>query len=213
VTSGPPPLPEFRAVDGVVVPDLHLLSEGFQVRKRHDGVWEIRVTVSAERIPDVFRRLVARIQGLGYFVLETGTHRDEEEKLRKESTDDFHCDVWYLDGIQPADAIAIFDAHERLLVHDAMIRFGFGSHAHMNEVFIGAYKLFYLFVLNPAPATEFLRDLGFPEVAELRTAWSNFTDQRPGSRLALVDEHPSQDDLLSALRARGLRLAERRPDQ
>src|SRR5262245_55735453 len=151
VPSGPSSPPTFQVVDGVVVPDLHLLTEGFEVRQRTDGVWSILANVSAERIPDVFRRCVERIPGPGYFVLETGTPGDEEETLRTAPTDPLHCDVWYLDGIPPAEAVAIFAAHERLLVHDGMIKFGFGSHQGMNEVFVGAYKLFSLFAVDPGP--------------------------------------------------------------
>lgn len=160
----------------------------------------------------MFLSLVGRIPGPGYFVLETGTKKAEEEKLRTQPTDPFHCDVWHLDGLQPGDAIALFREYERLLVHDGMVRFGFGSHAHVDEVFVGAYKLFYLYALDPTPVTTLLRDLGFPEVTDLRTVWQNFTQQRPGSRRALTDERPSVNDLLAALRPRGLYLAERRPD-
>ncbi len=147
----PPALSPFRTVDGVSVPEAASLREGFQAHRDDRGYSRILLNVSADRIALVFRWLVERIPGPGYFVLETGTHEVEERKLRKTATDPFHCDVWHLDGLQSADMLAILGDYERLLVHDGMVRFGYGAHGCVDEVFVGPYKLFHMYAADAPP--------------------------------------------------------------
>jgi len=196
----------------VSVPEAASLREGYDLRQDSPGFWTFRVNVSAERIPEAFRRLVARIPGPGSFALEIPTDSGTEAQLRTQPTDPFHCDVWYLDWLRPSDMLALFAEYEPLLLHDGFLRFGFGGQKAYDEVFVSAYKLFMLYATKPEPVAAALADLGFPRVPDLRTAATTFTPERPGVRLALTDLRPSLDDMLSSLRARGLYFAEHRAD-
>jgi hypothetical protein len=207
--SRPPALP-FRLADGVSVPDAHLLREGFEATKLEVGYWRVCVNVSAERIPEVFRRLVARLPGPGSLLLEAGTPSDEEARLRQRETDPFHADVWQLDHQHPQDVLALFRDYERLLVHDGLVSFGYGAYGPVDQVLVWNCKVFWLSTADPGPSTALLRELGYACVSELGSGWHAFTDEGPWTLSALSGERPSVQDLLAALRARGLHFAQRR---
>lgn len=118
----------FRTVEGVVVPDLTGVAEGYTEQTAPAGHTVFTVNVSAERTAAVFRELTSEIEGTGFLVLETPTHRDVEATLRQAASDPFHIDVHHLDGLTLERAHALFAAHERILVHDGRVSFGFGAH-------------------------------------------------------------------------------------
>ncbi|MHC4401329.1 MAG: hypothetical protein ACYTG0_16780 [Planctomycetota bacterium] len=73
-----------------------------------DGYHVFTVNVSAENIHDAFCRLASEVNEPAFLLLETGTHRDIEQELRKNDTDPFHKDVYYLDGLNWPTASAYF---------------------------------------------------------------------------------------------------------
>lgn len=203
---------KFRTVDGVTVPDLTGVAEGYSVKTAPAGYSDFTVNVSAERLAYVFRELSSQVAGLGYFLLETGTPRDIEETLRHKPSDPFHRDVFYLDGITVERAHAILAANERNLIHDGGVNFGFGSHKSRDEVFVGTYKIVRIYTDAPEKYREALKRLGFPKRETLKTVWDNLGPNTPGKRTILEDARPTRWEMIDALKTEGLHFAERRDD-
>jgi len=199
----------FRVARGVVVPDLTGIREGYSTRQR-GGYVVFVVNVSADRIGRVFLELASIVDPPGFFVLETPTHFDEEKKLRPTTKEPFHEDVHYLDGISVARMKDIFQRFGSVLVNDGLASFGFGSHKGRDEVFIGAYKIFYIYADRPDKYRDALGCLGFSEVSELRTVRENFTPKTPGQLNVLADASPNIWGVVQTLKGEGLHFAERR---
>jgi hypothetical protein len=202
----------FRTVDGVEVPDPEGLAEGFSLSQAPEGHHVFTINVSAERIPAVFRRLASEVQEPAFFLLETGTHRDVEAELRKDDSDPFHADVHYLDVSTLPEVLAVYDEYEYVLTHDGQVRFGIASRAACDEVYVGRYKVFNVMTSAPGKYVAALRELGIPRVEPLRTVWDTFEKDRPGRRWRLEGITPTLTEALTALKKRGLFLAERRDD-
>jgi hypothetical protein len=190
----------FKTVRGVSVPDQVNVSEGYSLTTKADSHSVLLVNVSADRIADTFRRLASCVPEPGFLVLETPTHRDVEATLRKSQLDPFHVDVHYRDGLQWSTANQVFSRFEDLLVNDGEVSFGFGSHQGLEEVFVGPYKLFRLFSMDPSRFTATLSDLGFRRVERLRTVLDSFTRETPGRRSVLRDVSLSIYDMLELLK-------------
>ena len=202
----------FRFAAGIVIPRPEGIHEAYSVKWRDAGHYVFTVNVSTERIPEVFAALVAQIPEPGYLLLEVGTHKDEENKLRRKDTDPYHKDVHYLDGIGKKEALAVFREYESLLVNDGGVNFGFGSHGKMDEVFVGPYKILYVYAAEKESFETALTDLGFSEEPIVRTVWDTFTPSSPGQRQVLTDAPVTIWDMIEKLKEKGLRFAERRED-
>lgn len=202
----------FQLARGIVVPDLTGIHEAFMVRQTDEGRASFTVNVSADRLQAVFERLSSCVSAPGFLVLETGTHSSVEQELRKTSQDPFHVDVHFLDQLSHAQVLDLLAKDGELLVHDGGVRFGFGSHAGMDEVYVGAYKILEIYTDWPEKYLQALAELGFDQEVELRTVWKNFSQAAPGSRNVLSSLPRTIWHLLEDLRGQGLYLAERRAD-
>ena len=203
----------FQLPRGIEIENLDGIREGYSVSLSEGGFHVFTINVSANNILRVFTRLAAEVKQPGFLLLESGTHQDIEKQLRKNETDPFHRDVYYLDGLRWADADEIVDSYSELLVHDGEINFGFGSHDGHDEVFVGPYKVFSIYADQPEKYIAALTELQILRVDRLKTVWENFTPESPGRRKVLTgDSGTTIWDMIGELKQRGLYLAERRED-
>lgn len=202
----------FQLPRGIHVADLTGVHEAFSVSVADDGYHVFTVNVSAQNTYSVFGRLASEVNEPAYLLLETGTHRDIEQQLRKSETDPFHKDVYYLDGLTWTDVKSVIETYAELFTHDGEINFGFGSHEGRDEVFVGAYKIFSIYADEPEKYESALSELGIAKVDCVKTVWDNFTQDAPGQRRALTDAKPTIWDMIDQLKEKGLYLAERRED-
>ena len=153
------------------------------------------------------------MEGRGFLLLETGSPKAIEVKLRKRPSDPFHKDVFYLDGQTWETARPLFEKYEETLFEDGEINFGYGSHRTYDEVFVGAYKIVTIYAVDPQKYEAALKELGIAREARIKTVWDTFTSTAPGSRHTLTDVPFSIQQVREELKSRGLRFAERRPDE
>ncbi|MCB9916082.1 MAG: hypothetical protein H6828_13210 [Planctomycetes bacterium] len=200
----------FRLARGVHVADLSGVREGYGAELTAAGHTVFTVNVSAERLWPVFRRLSAEVREPAFLLLEHGTDEAEERALRTAPDAPFHKDVHYLDGIDHARLLELVEPHAELFVNDGGVNFGYGAHGGTDEVFVGPYKLVYLYADDPAKYRAALAELGFEEARPLRTVWHSISPERPGIRRVLTEARPTIWDVRDELAAQGLYLAERR---
>ena len=204
----------FKLVKGCEAGSLEGIHEGYSVDAAK-GYSVFTINVSAENIPTVLLRLVEEIRGPVFFLIEVGTHRDEEAKPRKKDSDPFHKDVYYLDGLSPEKARDIFVRYRDVLVDDGGVTFGIGSHGKppfQDEVFVGPYKVLYVYASEPGKYTNALEKLGFRKEAKIKTVWDTFTTDTPGKRNVLTGAKTTIWQMIEELTKEGLYLAERRED-
>jgi hypothetical protein len=194
-------------VDGIEVACLDGIEESYSEKQTAERYYVFQVNVSAENIADYYLALSAHVSGLAFFLLEYPINESEEVQLRKESSDPFHRAVYYLDGIDSERGQEIFKSYARLLVHDGLVNFGYGAHEGHDEVYVGGYKIFWIYADEPEKYRRALKELGVPRVTELKTVWDTFTEDSPGERNALR-EKPTAWDMVEELRGQGLYRAE-----
>ncbi|WP_028314812.1 hypothetical protein [Desulfatibacillum aliphaticivorans] len=202
--------PDFRLVDGVQVTSLKGISEGYSEHLTDKGFYMFTINVSAENIPSLFLSLSSLVREPAFFLVELGANEAEEKELRRNASDPFHKNVYYLDDIDFMRAKKVFLSNERLLVHDGMVNFGFGSHNGYDEVFVGGYKIFEIYTDSPEKYRRKLAELGVPQTLT-RTVWDNFDKDSPGTRNALAEE-PTIWDMLDQMMSEGFYRAEIRED-
>ena len=204
----------FKLVKGCEAGSLEGIHESYSVDAAK-GYSVFTINVPAENIPTVFLRLVEETKEPVFFLIEVGTHRDEEATLRKTDADPLHKDVYYLDGLSPEKARDIFARYKDILVDDGGVTFGIGSHGKppfQDEVFVGPYKILYVYASEPEKYTTALEKLGFQKEAKIKTVWDTFTKDTPGKRNVLTGAKKTIWQMIDELKKEGLYLAERRED-
>ncbi|RCW49339.1 hypothetical protein [Halanaerobium sp. ST460_2HS_T2] len=201
----------FQVVQGVSVPNLNDIYESYSITTINNYS-KIIVNVSAENITDLFLCLVELITLPGFLVLEHGTNQKVEQKLRKKKYDPLHKDVFYLDGLTLVDLKHIFSEYKELLVNDGEINFGFGSHEKTEEIYIGPYKVFYIYCENTRKFEDLLQHNNIKKVDKVKTVWSNFSKKTPGRREVIEVNGINIYEMIKKLKQQGLYLAERRED-
>jgi hypothetical protein len=169
---------------GITIPFPERLAEGYQIITRERGGYHLVVNIDGTRLDDVFRDLVELVPDPGFLILESPCNEVKELELRIAESDPFHRDIYYIDGLERYQLLAIFNEYSDLLVHDGFVHFGFGSHntEEKNEVFVGAYKIVSIFTDDPSPYATVLADRKIPRVSKLTTAWDTFSEEHPGVR-------------------------------
>lgn len=203
----------FRLARGVLVTDIEGITEGFAVSTPANASSAfVRVNVSAERIADVFLELASLVDTPGFLILGVPTSQPVEQEFHEPERPSLHRDFHYLGGLDGDDLRSVFGRHRELLVEDGMVTFGFGSHAGLDEVSVGRYKVFEIQSTAPAKYTERLLHLGYPRRASLRTVRHTFSPTTPGRLERIEIEGRSVFDLVTELTREGLYFGERRSE-
>jgi hypothetical protein len=201
----------FRLPRGVLVPDLEGITEGFAVSTPADRNSSfVRANVSAERIADVFLELAALVDTPGFLMLGVPTSRPVEQEFHVPERPALHRDFHYLDGLDGDGLRSIFGRYRELLVEDGMVTFGFGSHAGLDEVNVGRYKVFEILSTTPVKYTECLLRLGYPRRESLRTVRHTFSPTTPGRLGRIEIEGRNVFDMVTELAREGLYFGGRR---
>lgn len=201
----------FQTVVGNFVSNVDELREGY-TKQRGDDYWLLQINVSAEHIDSLFRLLCGQVRQPSFLVLEHGTNQKDEETLRTSDQDPFHKDVLYLDNLEYQKFEEIYNKYKELLIHDGEICYGLGSHNGMDEVYVGAYKIFFIFTDTPDKYEAILQELGFKLFERMKTVWSVIRHDNPGQRRCVKKNGIDIYEMVEALKSEGLYLAERRVD-
>jgi hypothetical protein len=201
---------EFKLVDGVSVPDLTGIEEGYSMRQTEAGFWQISINVSADHLRTVYLDLCRRVESPTFAYIEIPTNESEEEKLRSKSSSPFHKDVYYFDNLAFDAYLRIFDQYERFFINDGMITFGFGSHKEIDEVRIERYKLVEILTTIPENYLRYLEFNSFPKKERLRTVFDNFSEEAPGNTRLLEYDGKTIYEMTQDLSQKGFYFAERR---
>lgn len=188
-----------RMVKGCTVHDPSLLYEGYQ--RTDYGFW---ANVNAEKILPIVERFLTLQNDRCFLILEVPTNALDEEPPG------LHKDVYYMDGLTPADAAALLHRFGELFLHDGLSVFGFGNHSGRNELLVDKYNVLRLDTENPELYQDFFEEYEIYETEGLKNAWDYFSSDTPGRCSRYEPDGKSVFDAVEELKAYGLYFAERR---
>ncbi len=200
-------------IQGAVVPDRALLSEGYEVIRAIRGLMAIDANVGADKFLPLFTTFLhAHRNEPVFFILEVPCNQEEERQARGDEACPMHKNIYYMDGLDEEAALSILREKGELLIHDGLSSFGFGGHISQDEMMKSKYNVCNVFTKNIPAACKIFEAHGIPRTDHLVTAWETFTLEHLGSCTAHIVNGESIYDLVPYFVERGMYLAERRED-
>ncbi|MBQ8732484.1 MAG: hypothetical protein IJY82_06625 [Oscillospiraceae bacterium] len=156
---------EFLIPGGVDLPDPSAVEEGY-TQEEIQGLWRFEVSAGADQLSPLLCRLIGCISEPGYLFMELPGADDQPV-------------TYYLDGLSSQGMVGLFRRYEALLINDASLSFGFGSHEKDEELTCDPCKVLTIWVTDPAPLRQELAALSLPCRDTLRTLWDVVTPENP----------------------------------
>lgn len=195
-------------IKGVHVPDAAGLKEAYEIREN-----AIHANVNADKIPGLFRHFIKEHENEPlFFILEIPCNIHEEIPDENGNINEFHKNVYYIDGLDAAMALSILETKGELLVNDGITCFGFGGHESQDELMKGSYNICTVFSRNIETFKPFFEYHNIPFTHQLITAWETFDREHPGISSSYSVDGEKAEDLVTYYKEWGIYLAERRPD-
>ena len=194
-------------VRGCRVPRCDLLAEqGMQTE------YGFCVNVNARNIKSLMCDFILAQKSPVFLILELPTNQHDEQALRQNDAEPMHRDVYYLDGLSSAEAVALLDEYGELLIHDGLSYFGFGAHDATAEIMLAKYNIVKLLTKDFKTYQDFFVKHNISLVENCLTAWDTFNHDVPGEATVVEVDGKTVYALPEVLKSRGLYFAERRVD-
>lgn len=193
----------FKTAAGVKVPSVEGLFNSYELDEK-DGIARFALNVSVDTLSALMDRFIAELEAPAFFVLELPAKNNEENELRNKADDPMHKNVYYLDNLSAEELAQLWEENRELLLNDGMVAFGFASHITGEEIYVGKYKVSYIFSRSQAKHEAILEEMGFEQVKTIDTVWKHFTQSTPGSTFLLTVDGKTIYDLLEELTERGM---------
>ncbi|MDR0813306.1 MAG: hypothetical protein LBO63_04820 [Oscillospiraceae bacterium] len=206
---------DFQLVSGVHVPNLDGIHECYELQPRASAKWSgcvFNANISAEHLQPILRAFCEQLDEPCFFILETATRKDEEAALQNEPAAPLHRDVFYRNGYTRKDLRLLLETYGELLINDGMSRLGFASHVTHDEIYVGKYKIMTIFTADEQRYKRFFADFHIPQEDDIKTVWSNFTQETPGESRLITIDGKTVYDVQEGLAQDGLYFAERREE-
>lgn len=200
---------EFLLAKGITVPDITGIHECYEMTQRNEA-FVFTVNISVPHIEPLLMNFCFELAEPCFFILEIPTNVQDEEQLRLQETDPYHCDVYYCDGLSKQDLYAIIKKYGELFIQDGMVCFGIASHTTREELFVGKYKIIQIFTGSEARCKKLLHEMRIPLEENIKTVWENFSQENPGTTSTITMNGKNIYDALEELKKQGFYFAERR---
>ncbi|MBR6874452.1 MAG: hypothetical protein IKN17_13185 [Ruminococcus sp.] len=197
----------FETIQGVVLGKAAL--EGVRSAYAPGEKGNIDSVLSAELIEPFLNGAVKLLPEPHFFFMELPCTEDEEKELRRSDRDPLHYKVYYLDGCTASVTEAIIKRYGQLLINDGLTRFGFGSNASNEEIYVLDYQQIQVYAEDDRFASVY-KKLGVPETDSVKTVWENFSKENVGVSMAVEIEGENCGCIVENLTPEGMYLAETR---
>lgn len=205
----------FQLAKGIEISDISRVQEAYCITKEKD-YFLLRINVSGEKIENMFLELSKKVKQPAFFILETPTNKEIEERLRKTPQDDFHKDVFYLNSLNYNGLQIFFNKYKETLIHNGGISFGYSSYSTggqvMDEVYVGSYKIFHIYTNEPHKYEFLLKKHDYAKKDKLITLRDVINRDNQGTRIISLPGALQPYKLIEELEKEGLEFAERRTD-
>lgn len=195
-------------IKGASVPQAESLEEAYEIRNN-----VICANVNAEKIEELLKDFIAMHKNEPlFFILEIPCNANEEEADENGVINEYHKNVYYIDGLSAEQSLAILDIKGELLINDGLSCFGFGGHESQDELMKGNYNVCTMFSKNEQEVRAFFGKHNIPATDKLITAWDTFDKEHPGMSSSYSVNGERIEDLVTYFKEWGIYLAERRPE-
>lgn len=194
-------------VKGCKVPKNRLLFEQYEVCGSM-----LTANVNACKIQEVVEHFITMQRELVFFILELPSNENDEKLLRKNDSDPFHKDIYYIDGLEKDQALVLLIRYGELLINDGLSRFGFGVQDGTAELMVEKYNIVTLWTRTMKPYADFFDIHQIPLADHCFTAWETFTKDSPGVSERIEINGKTVFDLPEELKDWGIYFAERREE-
>lgn len=195
-------------IKGAGVPKAESLQEAYEIRNN-----VICANVNAEKIEELFRDFIEMHKDESlFFILEIPCNIIEEEPDENGVINEYHKNVYYIDGLSQEQALAVLDIKGELLINDGLSNFGFGGHMSQDELMKGRYNVCTVFSKNAEDFRTFFERHNIPAADKLIMAWDTFDKEHPGISASYCVDGERIEDLVAYFKEWGIYLAERRPE-
>ena len=184
------------------------LNEGYEVISGNT----IIANVNAEKILDVFQHFIVLHDEPLFFILELPVSSDREKTIAQGIVEEFHKDVYYIDGRTREECLILMDRYGELLVNDGVSKFGFGGHNSHDEIMLDDYNVVTIYSQQLSEYDDFYEPHEIQKVDNLITAWDTFTKETPGQSERYDCSGKSVYDLPEELKEWGIYMAETRTE-
>ena len=208
----------FQMIKGASIPDASSLKEEYIVSGKR-----LTANVSAEHILPVFEAFLRQMRENEplYLFIEVPCKLPEEQRLNDpskmtdQSVEEFHRDVYYLDGLYQEQMLMLLQSGVgELLIHDGLTHFGFGSLESQTE--LGKYKYNVLIGYAQKEPVDQLCTIfdafDMPCSPAITTAWDLFSKNSPGDSYRYEFNGKNAYDLIEEMKELGLYKAETRSE-
>lgn len=199
-----------KMIAGARVPAAEILIPSYMLS---DGY--LTANVNAEDILPLINSFIDLHEGPFFLIVETPSSLQDESPDDKGNIEQFHKDVYYLDGMSAPFIHEILSIVGPVLVGDGLTQVGVGVHNSNAEIMTEKYNVVSIF-LGPnsaEPYQDLMRRYAIPQLPSITTAWSTFSQSSPGESVAIELEGHTAKDAIETLKGIGLYLAERREEQ
>ena len=196
---------DFKLSAGVCAENLTGIHSAY--KKTENGFSAI---LSHELFSEILPDLVECLEEKVFFFLEIPCTEEEEKSLRKNKTDPFHLNVYYLDNCTKEVAKAIIKRYGELLCADGLAKYGFGSHKNGEEIYCVSYQE--MFVYGGEAFGKVFEKSGIPCEENYKTLWDNFTEETPGECSGVELNGETVYDIPENLKSEGMYKGEVRED-
>ncbi|MBE5851162.1 MAG: hypothetical protein E7298_13685 [Lachnospiraceae bacterium] len=180
-----------------------VLYEGFEIGDNH-----ITANVGVDKIESVMKHFVLMHDEPEFFILELPANQKDETEIAPGVVRSLHKDVYYIDGCDHEEALAILSRAGEILYNDGLIAFGFGCHESGDEIMFGKYNVLTIYSRNIDKYDDFFTKHRIERTDKLVTAWDTFSQEYPGSSEKLTLDGESIYDLPNQFEEWGMYLAE-----
>lgn len=194
-------------IKGCKVPFADKLEQQYQIQEQG-----MIANVGADKIQEVFEHFITLQNEPIFFILELPTNQKDEQRLRKNKDLSTHKDVYYIDGLNAQQALAILKKYGELLIHDGICQFGFGVHDYSAEIMKNNYNIVTIWTQVLEQYQNFFEEHGIEKTDKLVTAWDTFNYENPGQCYIVEVDRKSVYDLPKELKDWGIYLAEQKPE-
>lgn len=158
-----------------------------EIIKESYEVEDTRITlnISKEKYNDLLYSFIKCLEEPCFFILENPLTLQEEKRLRRNETDSFHCQTYYIDGLTKDIVKSIIDNYLEIFKNDGLISFGFASHYSHDEIMFTKYNVAYIFSRDVQKYLKMLDELKISESNNFVTAWDTFSQKEPGDAFDL----------------------------
>ncbi len=172
---------EFRLIPGISIPDTSRIKREYKISRGR-----IYFTISAQDYQGFFSSCVKKLKEPVFFFVEIP---DDNGEYR----------LYYLDNCTEPVAQAILKRYSGILYGDGVIKYGFGSHAVDDEIYMQEYQTVSIYSKDLAKYEEVLASLGYVKSKDCVLSWDVIDKDNVGECINVEADDESYIDMINNL--------------